>query len=62
VVALDTVLPVVRLDTAMTFWQLGDSMAIQVRRIPHGRGVVVEILAVRKVKKLPAIAGTKGAR
>ena len=46
-------------DANSVLWQTGDSVGVQVTRIPHGRGVVVEIMPVRKAKQ-PATAGRGG--
>jgi hypothetical protein len=46
-------------DSNEAIWQTGDSTAIRVRYIPHGRGVVVEIMPVRKAKPVKSGKGGK---
>jgi hypothetical protein len=46
-------------DSNEVIWQTGDSTAIRVRYIPHGRGVAVEIMPVRKAKPVKPGKGGK---
>ena len=39
-------------DTTAQFYRLGDSVAIRMMTIPHGKGVIIEIQPV-KFRKLP---------
>lgn len=38
-------------DTTAQFYRIGDSVYIRVMFVPHGKGVIVEIQPVKKIRK-----------